>query len=223
MHDVRSCDAAARRWRHRLFALSVALLGTAPSSVADPPDQLALRLVEGARRQIGLTTVYDGSYRRLAYPGGDVPAERGVCTDIVVRAYRTLGIDLQELVHEDMRGAWEAYPHLWGLSRPDPNIDHRRVPNLSVFFRRAGAALPVQLDAAAFQPGDLVTWRLSSGLPHIGIVSDHRRDGRPLVIHNIGAGAEERDVLFRYEITGHFRYLPDGPPEGGAVAPGGTR
>ena len=158
-----------------------------------------------------MTVAYDGSYRRLAYPGGDVPAERGVCTDVVVRAFRSAGIDLQVLVHEDMSRAWSEYPRAWGLAAPDPNIDHRRVPNLVAFFRRRGETLPVSRMPADYRPGDLVTWRLPSGLPHIGIVTDATTEGRPRVVHNLGAGALEEDVLFAFPITGHFRY-PAAPP-----------
>ena len=166
-------------------------------------------LVEAAREQIGVTRHYDGSYRRLAYPGGDAPLDRGVCTDVVVRAYRRLGIDLQRLVHEDMRRAWAAYPKLWGLTRPDRNIDHRRVPNLAIFFSRRGRSLPVTSAPQDYPPGHLVTWRLPSGVPHIGIVSDRRSEaGVPLVIHNIGRGAVEEDILLRFTVTGHYEYAP---------------
>ena len=173
------------------------------AAVADP----GTALVEAAREQIGVTVSYDPAYRRLDYPGGDVPAERGVCTDVIVRAYRRLGVDLQVLVHEDMSAAFEAYPPFWGLSRPDRNIDHRRVPNLAVFFARHGEALGTAGPAAEFAAGDVVTWRLDSGLPHIGIVSDRRNAaGVPLVIHNIGRGVMQEDVLLAYEVTGRYRY-----------------
>jgi uncharacterized protein YijF (DUF1287 family) len=170
-------------------------------------------LVDAARAQIGVTVVYDGRYQRLDYPGGDVPLERGVCTDVVIRAYRVLGVDLQQRVHEDMRAHFSTYPPLWGLTRPDRNIDHRRVPNLATFFTRHGQALGPTRDDAEFLPGDLVTWRLPNGLPHIGIVSDRRTSGgRPLILHNIGAGTEEDDVLHAYTRTGHYRYRPDDLP-----------
>jgi uncharacterized protein YijF (DUF1287 family) len=187
-----------------MLAAFIALL-LAPSLLAQPGRCLA----EAARTQIGVTTHYDGRYASLSYPGGDVPLDRGVCTDVLVRAYRQFGIDLQELVHEDMRSVWAAYPNLWGLSRPDPNIDHRRVRNLAVFLSRHGHVLRTAADPGAYSAGDLVTWRLSSGVPHIGIVSD-RRSGRgvPLVIHNIGAGVVEEDILFAFPMTGHYRYLP---------------
>lgn len=185
------------------------------SGAAPPPADLpaAVRiLVDATRARIRLGEVYDPAYYPLAYPGGDVPGDRGVCTDVVIRAYRHLGIDLQVLVHEDMRRNFLVYPPLWGNTSTDRNIDHRRVPNLETFFKRAGAALPIGDRAEDFRPGDLVTWRLAGGLPHIGIVSDRRVPGslRPLILHNIGAGTAEDDILFRYPIAGHFRFLPGG-------------
>jgi uncharacterized protein YijF (DUF1287 family) len=165
-------------------------------------------LLDAAHAQVGVTRQYDGSYVRLAYPGGDVPLDRGVCTDVVIRAVRATGLDLQKAVHEDMRRDFAAYPALWGLRRPDRNIDHRRVPNLETWLRRAGHALPVSGRAPDYQPGDLVTWRLPGGLPHIGVVSDRRaRDGsgRWLVVHNIGAGTQVEDVLLAWPPHGHFR------------------
>jgi uncharacterized protein YijF (DUF1287 family) len=168
-----------------------------------------LDLVRAARQQVGITTVYDGAYRVLQYPGGDVPPERGVCTDVIIRAFRQArATDLQRLVHQDMRAAFAAYPsrRRWGLTRPDRNIDHRRVPNLMMYFQRAGFSRPVSRESSAYLPGDLVTWDLGGGVPHIGIVSDRRESsGVPLIIHNIGAGTREEDVLFRYAITGHYR------------------
>jgi len=165
-------------------------------------------LAEKARLQIGKTTSYDPAYRKLAYPGGDVPLETGVCSDVVVRAFRGLGIDLQKEVHEDMVQAFDQYPHKWGLKQPDPNIDHRRVLNLMTFFQRKGWSVPRSKQAADFQAGDVVAWNLGGGVTHIGIVSDHpSAAGTPLVIHNIGRGAQEEDVLFTYEIIGHYRPL----------------
>lgn len=166
-------------------------------------------LVQAARAQVGVTIHYDSRYARMGYPGGDVPLDRGVCTDVVIRAYRRLGLDLQCLVHEDMGADREAYPKAWGMKGLDPNIDHRRVPNLAVFFARHGQSLSRANDAGLYKPGDIVVWRLPSGLPHIGVVSDRRdQDGRPLVIHNIGYGTKEEDVLFAWTVTGHFRYFP---------------
>jgi hypothetical protein len=166
-------------------------------------------LVDAARKQIGVTKLYDSRYVALSYPGGDVPTDRGVCTDVIVRAYRQFGIDLQQRVHEDMRRNGSVYPKLWRLTRPDPSIDHRRVPNQAKFFALQGQVVPVRADPGAYLPGDLVTWRLPIGVPHIGIVSERRSEtGTPLVIHNIGAGVVEDNILFSFTITGHYRYLP---------------
>jgi uncharacterized protein len=165
-------------------------------------------MIEGAKRQVGVTRSYDPAYRRIPYPNGDVPRETGVCTDVVIRAYRHAGADLQKLVHDDMKASFSVYPKNWGLRRPDTNIDHRRVPNLQTFFKRKGQSLPVTRRGADYRPGDVITWRLSSGVPHIGVVSDVRARGtdRYLVVHNIGSGAQIEDVLFAYTLTGHYRY-----------------
>ena len=198
----------ARRLTIRALIVAAALMISA-SSFADEPG---ICLVQAARDQIGVTTLYDPAYRRLPYPNGDVPRERGVCTDVVVRTYRAFGIDLQRLVHEDMKGAWPKYPKLWGLTRPDTNIDHRRVPNLATYFARHGQKLSTTSDPSIYKPGDLVTWRLNSGVPHIGIVADgYAPSGVPLVIHNIGAGTREEDILFSFEITGHYPFIPQTP------------
>lgn len=166
-------------------------------------------LAQSARAQIGVTVRYDPAYTRMAYPGGDVASDRGVCTDVVIRAYRALGLDLQQLVHEDMRAHFGAYPRNWGLQRPDANIDHRRVPNLATFFARHGSQLAIPGDDAEWLAGDLVTWRLPSGVPHIGIISERKSAaGVPLVIHNIGLGTREEDMLHAFSITGAFRYRP---------------
>lgn len=171
------------------------------------PEDLARQLVAAAIAQTRTTVTYDGSYRRIPYPGGDVPANIGVCTDVVIRAYRQIGIDLQVKVHEDMRREFRSYPALWGMRAPDSNIDHRRVPNLQTFFRRAGAELRRSSDPRAFRSGDVVSWMLPGNLPHIGIVIDRRSPSDvPLVVHNIGRGPEVEDILFRYTITGHYRY-----------------
>lgn len=161
-----------------------------------------------ARTEVALA--YDGAYRRIGYPGGDVPATIGVCTDLVIRAYRTLGVDLQKQVHEDMRANFDVYPKLWGLSRPDTNIDHRRVPNLETFFARAADTLRLSRVGADYQPGDIVTWRLTGNLPHIGIVANERVAGtdRHYIVHNIGLGPRREDVLFAYRLHGHYRYAP---------------
>lgn len=173
-------------------------------------DDFAQRLVEAARERTAHRVTYDGRYVAIPYPGGDVPANIGVCTDVVIRSYRRLDIDLQRLVHEDMRRNFSDYPskRIWGLSRPDRNIDHRRVPNLQTFFSRHGDSLPVSRNPADYRPGDLVTWMLPGNLPHIGIVVDRKSpDGkRPLIVHNIGRGPVMEDMLFDYPVTGHYRY-----------------
>lgn len=171
--------------------------------------QDAAERIVAARAQIGVTVHYDPAYVRIGYPHGDVPMDRGVCADVIVRAFRSEGIDLQTLVHEDMAAHFGAYPQSWGLRGPDANIDHRRVPNLETFFRRHGASLPITAQVADYQPGDIVSWRLPNGLAHIGLVSDRLAadgSGRRLVIHNIGAGTQEEDVLFAWRIVGHFRW-----------------
>ncbi len=178
--------------------------------VAQTNQGFAKKLVEAARERTEHFVVYNGAYRKIAYPMGDVPNNIGVCTDVVIRSYRKLGIDLQELIHEDMQANFSLYPNIWGLSHTDTNIDHRRVPNQRVFFSRFGRSLPISNKAEDYLPGDIVSWDLSAGTPHIGIVSDKKsRKGTPLVIHNVGWGPKEDDRLFAYSITGHYRYHPD--------------
>ena len=159
------------------------------------------------RAQVGKTTIYDSAYVRLDYPRGDLPIERGVCTDVVVRALRdALDMDLQKLVHEDMTAAFSQYPKIWGLKRPDSNIDHRRVPNLQRYFERRRWSVPVTKINRDYVAGDLVTCTVPPNRPHIMIVSDRKtREGVPLVIHNIGGGAQEEDRLFDFPLTGHYR------------------
>jgi uncharacterized protein YijF (DUF1287 family) len=166
-------------------------------------------LVAGAMERTGHDVLYDGRYRRIDYPGGDVPDHIGVCTDVVIRAYRTSGIDLQAEVHVDMLANFSEYPQNWGLTQPDSNIDHRRVLNLRTFFRRKGAELPITNNPDDYLPGDIVTWVIPGNLPHIGIVvKEQSEDGtRPLIVHNIGRGPRLEDILFAYPITGHYRYL----------------
>lgn len=161
------------------------------------------QLVTDARKQIGVTKYYDPAYTRLAYPMGDVPLIKGVCTDVVVRALRQQGIDLQQGIHEDMRQHFSLYPNKWGLKAPDKNIDHRRVPNIATYFQRKG----YQVTDQQYRAGDIVTWDLGKGLVHIGIVSDKKSflQKTPLILHNIGRGTEESDILFQYKITGHYR------------------
>jgi uncharacterized protein YijF (DUF1287 family) len=193
-----------------LFVVAWTLIGAGPS-LADPvPSAKFLRAATALENS---HVTFDSGYRRIAYPMGDVPANTGVCADVVVRTYRGIGIDLQRLVHEDMVRNFPVYPKLWGLHGPDSNVDHRRVLNLATFFRRHGAALPITNDPRAYKPGDLVTWNLNphGSTPHIGIVMLGRSpDGqRPLILHNMGSGQIVQDILFNYKITGHFRYAID--------------
>lgn len=157
--------------------------------------------------------LYDGSYYAIPYPNGDVPSNIGVCTDVVIRSYRSIGTDLQRLVHEDLSNNFQEYPsrRIWGLSSPDTNIDHRRVPNLQTFFERNGQILAISSQAGDYKPGDLVTWMLPGNFPHIGIVTDKidPSSGNPLIAHNIGLGPKLQDMLYKYEITGHYRYVPE--------------
>ena len=183
---------------------------TAQAGVPVPP--WAQKLIAAAESQIGVTLIYDPAYAGLAFPNGDIPRQRGVCTDVVIRAYRdAFGFDLQREVNADMKAHFSAYPKIWGLKRPDRNIDHRRVPNLQTFFRRKGADLPVSDKPADYVPGDLVSQVLPGNLPHIALVTHHLSpDGkRPMLVHNIGAGTRLEDRLFAFEITGRYRFRPE--------------
>ncbi len=166
-------------------------------------------LIDGAISQVGVTTSYDPSYQRLEYPNGDVPIETGVCSDVIVRAFRKAGVDLQKTVHEDMKSNFSTYPAKWGLSGTDANIDHRRVPNLQTFFARQGKQVATTGSADTFLPGDVVTWDLGGGVDHVGIVVNvwFKPSQRYLIVHNIGAGTRMEDVLFAWKITGHYRYF----------------
>ena len=195
----------------RGFVVSIFSLATTRFALAEPTlDAHTRKIIAAAVAQTKVAVTYDGSYRRIPYPGGDVPAHIGVCTDVIIRAYRAIGVDLQQLVHEDMSAAFSRYPRSWGLTGPDPNIDHRRVPNLQTFFRRRGASLPLPRSATPVAPGDLVTWMLPGNLPHIGMAIDRRstEGERPLIVHNIGRGPQIEDALFEYPMTGHFRFRP---------------
>ena len=186
------------------FSLLFFLVFLPGLAVAFDRDQL----VRDARAQIGVTTDYDPTYRQLDYPLGDVPVQTGVCTDVIIRALRQQNIDLQQLVHEDMVRHFAVYPQKWGLKRTDRNIDHRRVPNLETWFARHAESLSLT-DLDSYQPGDIITWRLPGNLPHIGIVSDRRaEDGAPLIIHNIGRGTQEENILNEYSRITHYRYQP---------------
>ncbi len=187
----------------RVLALILSLVLAAPAFAGSEPS----RITRAARDQVGVTVTYDPAYASLDFPGGDIPRDRGVCTDVVIRALRDgWGIDLQLAVNRDMKADFAAYPALWGLSTTDRNIDHRRVPNLRALFARIGAELPLDDGPAPYLPGDIVTWTLPGNLDHIGIVSDRRTaNGTPLILHNIGGGAQEEDILFAYPMTGHYR------------------
>ncbi|MEN8236631.1 MAG: DUF1287 domain-containing protein [Pseudomonadota bacterium] len=201
-----------------LLALGVTLEATLAASQTH--QEFRSKLAAAGFKRTQHRVVYDPAYVSIAYPNGDVPEGTGVCTDVIIRAYRALGIDLQKLVHEDMKRNFSKYPKIWGLSRPDTNIDHRRVPNLQTFFKRQGASLPVTQNPKDYQPGDLITWNLhfasGSVLPHIGMVTDQRSaDGkRYLVVHNIGRGPELEDILLdlpmgggRAKKTGHYSVI----------------
>jgi uncharacterized protein len=199
--------------RSFIIASGFLTMGCGKLELPRAPDAHTLKassLTAVARAQIGVTTIYDPAYAQLDYPGGDVPRERGVCTDVIIRVYRdAFDLDLQELVHKDMRANFAAYPKRWGLAKPDRNIDHRRVPNLQVFFSRKGTTLPVTNHPDDYRPGDLVTMKLGGQLPHIGIVSNQLSpaDARPLIIHNIGRGTQEEDILFTFDIDGHYSWF----------------
>lgn len=186
-------------------------LSFAFSLLAAGPAFADQALVSAAQDRLKHRVTYNGAYMKLDYPGGDVPAHIGVCTDVIIRTYRAAyGFDFQQAVHEDMKANFSAYPKNWGLTRTDRNIDHRRVPNLETYLKRQGASLAISRKPFEYQPGDIVSWRLAGGLPHIGIVSDRKsEDGTPLIIHNVGAGPQEEDVLFAYKINGHFRFIPE--------------
>ena len=180
-----------------------------PSFAQTDADDLVKAALERTRHSVR----YDGLYISIPYPGGDVPSHIGVCTDVIIRSYRKIGIDLQELVHLDMKSDFDAYPsrRIWGLNKPDTNIDHRRVPNLQVFFSRKGEKLVLSSNADDYEPGNIVTWMLRGNLPHIGIVTDKTDpiSGNPLIVHNIGAGPKLEDILFLFPITGYYRFLPE--------------
>lgn len=192
----------------RMFFVLACVLSINVSAVGFEQD-----IVKAAHERTTHVVRYDGEYLVIDYPWGDVPKEIGVCTDVVIRSYRMLGTDLQQLVHEDMMANFSKYPskRIWGLKYPDKNIDHRRVPNLQTFFKRHGQELPVTRNANDYKPGNLVTWMLPGNLPHIGIVTEkiNPTTGNPMIVHNIGSGPQLQDMLFGYKITGHYKYVPE--------------
>ncbi len=194
----------------RSFATLALLFTAIPQCTAVQARRAMLkpaRLINAARSQIGITVNYDPAYTQLGFPGGDVPRSKGVCTDVVIRAYRdAFGIDLQALVNADMKVNFAAYPKIWGLRGADKNIDHRRVPNLQTFLKRKGAVLPLTSNPQDWKPGDIFTSLIGERLPHIGIVSDSMAGTNPMVIHNIGGGTREENMLFAHKLTGHYRW-----------------
>ena len=213
-------DLCAKGW---IALLCVCLLAASAFAQSKPPSgnsrqEFLDKFVAAAIERTTHSVKYVSAYVHLDYPGGDVPADTGVCSDEIIRAYRAVGVDLQKEVHEDMVNNWADYPPKakWHQAHPDSSIDHRRVPNLMVFFSRKGESLPISLRAEDYSPGDIVTWDLGGDVPHIGIVVNVKsvESGRLLIVHNIGQGPKMEDVLFGWKITGHYRYF--GPPSSGA-------
>ncbi|MEM5509088.1 DUF1287 domain-containing protein [Pseudoalteromonas sp. AS71] len=191
--------------RFTVFLLSLLSVNAYAASF---DDDIVAALLERTTHNV----TYDGSYHSIGYPGGDVPENVGVCTDVIIRSYRKLGIDLQKLVHEDMQNNFTLYPskRIWGLNKPDKNIDHRRVPNLQAYFERHANVLSKSNKVSDYKTGDIVTWMLPGNLPHIGmVINESSQDtGNPLIVHNIGRGPQKSDMLFDYKITGHYRFVP---------------
>jgi uncharacterized protein YijF (DUF1287 family) len=192
------------RWIKLLFLVAA----FACLKQAEAQEAFQLKLAKEARKLTNDQVTYDPQYFKIAYPNGDVPANKGVCTDVIIRAYRKMGIDLQRLVHEDMKAHFGLYPKNWGLKSTDKNIDHRRVPNLMVFFERKGQKLSISSKAEDYKPGDIVCWNLGGGITHIGIVSNQLSEDkkRYKIIHNVGAGQVLEDFIFNYKIIGHYRF-----------------
>lgn len=193
-----------------MIKLYFAIALTFSVCVSAVPASAQVSLVEAARERVGKTLIYDPRYVPLSYPGGDVPEERGVCSDVIIRSYRSAyNYDFQQSVHEDIASAFGTYPANWGLTKPDKHIDHRRVPNLEAYLVRQGAQIDMGSHGDDFHAGDVVTWRVGGRLPHIGIISDWRsQSGTPLVIHNMGWGTQEEDILFAFPRVMHFRFHP---------------
>jgi uncharacterized protein YijF (DUF1287 family) len=199
------------RWDRRLVLHLLGCVVAAPGALAqraeDEDVSFPVKVAIGAELRAKKNEIYDPAYVKLAYPMGDVPDDRGVCTDTVIRAFRHAGVDLQVEVHKDMAANFGAYPRAWGLKKPDRNIDHRRVPNLETFFRRRGGRRALSTRASDYLPGDVVSWRLTGGgLPHIGVVTRRKLNGAPLIAHNIGAGTKEEPCLFDWPMQGWFRF-----------------
>lgn len=177
------------------------------STIKINPNSFEEKLSNAAISIVDQTIVYTPNYVSIKYPNGDVPAKTGVCTDVIIRAYRKLGIDLQKEVHKDMKANFSKYPTKWGLKKPDTNIDHRRVPNLEVFFERKGTKLPISKKASDYKAGEMVTWMIGGKLPHIGIVTNKKAsNGNPMIVHNVGGGQVLEDCFFSWEIVGHYSF-----------------
>lgn len=194
--------------RIRLTFSCLALLLIATGISVSAQSEFCLVLADSTLTLTKHKVAYDPSYFSLDYPNGDVPANKGVCTDVVIRAYRKVGIDLQKNVHEDMKANFEKYPKNWGLTRPDKNIDHRRVPNLMVYFSRFGTVLPKSKNADDYKPGEIVCWDLGRGITHIGLLVNKKSTDKKrfLIVHNIGSGQVVEDCLFKFNITGHYQF-----------------
>ncbi len=206
-----SAQRYSTRQPHPQLTFPLLILALLFSSIANAEPRTMLALSEAAIERTKQHVIYDGSYYAIGYPNGDVPKNLGVCTDVVIRSYRALGIDLQKEVHEDIKQHFSHYPakRIWRQNSPDKNIDHRRVPNLQAYFSRHGQSIPPSDNASDYQTGDIVTWMLPGNLPHIGIVT-HKHDKRsrnPMIAHNIGAGPVIENMLFSYPISGHYRYM----------------
>jgi hypothetical protein len=214
-NEIRELFARIKAWIEINFGSNPKFLGEKIPISGNSQDSWDIKIInndfksallESALKQTTEDITYDPSYFQIDYPNGDIPSNKGVCTDVIIRAYRTVGIDLQEEVHEDMANNFNLYPSKWGLSTTDTNIDHRRVPNLQVFFSRFGEEIEISNNPDNYLPGDIVTWDLGKGVTHIGLVTNHYQNKTPLIVHNIGAGPKLENMLFDFEITGHYRY-----------------
>jgi uncharacterized protein YijF (DUF1287 family) len=195
-----------------LFLFLISFLTTKSNAQLQTANKtFANKLSDAAIAIIDPNIIYDPSYFAIKYPNGDVPKNKGVCTDVIIRSYRKLGVDLQKEVHEDMKSHFSKYPNLkkWGMTKTDSNIDHRRVPNLEIFFERKGTKLAVSKNANEYKTGEIVTWLINNKLPHIGIITNRKStDGkRNLIVHNVGNGQVLEDCLFSYTIVGHYKYV----------------
>lgn len=191
-------------------SLTFAEEGSDGSTGLEKTDRLS-QFLNATIERTQVEVAYDPNYYEIGYPNGDIPKDRGMCTDLIIRSYRAIGVDLQQLVHEDMQEHFDTYSTTWKLAHPDPNMDHRRIPNLQNFFSRKAGQLPVTHDSKTYAPGDIVTWTLTHGASHIGIVVPNPKSSsdRPWVVHNVGLGPQWEDSLFSYQITGHYRYKLD--------------